>query len=72
MYGPLNVKFAFVFCTTPNTKQFSLGCVAKQSGEGMKRFADIMGNSEPFNHFTYGTYVYEQVAKETPLQTEKA
>jgi hypothetical protein len=33
------------------TKQFSLGCVAKQHGDGMKRFSDMKGNSEPYNKF---------------------
>jgi hypothetical protein len=51
MHGPLNVKFAPVFCTTLKTKQFSLGCVAKQRGEVTKRFGDMKGKSEPFNKF---------------------
>lgn len=44
--GPLY----FVFCITLKTKQFSLGCVSKQRGDGMKRFGDMKGNYEPINN----------------------
>jgi len=32
-------------------KQFSLGYVLKQRGDGMKRFGDMKGNYELFNKF---------------------